>query len=143
MTFAEKVKKARIERGLTQTDLAEKIGVSLRTITSYERDNIQPRPKTLAKLAEAFGVSTKYLADEDCDNPTEGIERDPYIAEAREKFGGRGAFDVEELLDANKSLFAGGEISEEQKDAYFQAIMAAYLACKEEAKKKFGRKSAE
>ncbi|WP_289227713.1 helix-turn-helix transcriptional regulator [Parabacteroides goldsteinii] len=36
MTFGEKVKKARKELGLTQTELGDKIGVSRRTITSHE-----------------------------------------------------------------------------------------------------------
>lgn len=140
MTFAEKVKKARLEQGLTQTDLANKVGVSLRTVTSYERNGIKPRPNTLAKLAEVLKVSTVYLTDITCDNPTEGIERDPFISEARNRFGGKGANDVEELLEANKALFAGGELSEEQKETYFQAITEAYFACRAEAKKRFSNK---
>jgi len=142
MTFAEKVKKARLEQGLTQTDLAEKVGVSLRTITSYEKDGIKPRPKTLAKLAEVLKVSTIYLTDITCDNPTEGIERDPYISEARSLYGSKGALDVEALLEANKSLFAGGELSDDQKEMYFQAITEAYFACRTEAKKRFSNKKA-
>jgi len=142
MTFAEKVKKVRVERGMTQTDLADKIGVSLRTITSYERDNIKPRPKTLAKLAEVLGVSTRYLTSITCDDPTEGIEKDPYITAAREKYGSEGATDVEKLLQANISCFAGGELSEDQKEQFFQAITEAYFACRAEAKKRFSNKKA-
>lgn len=41
----------------------------------------------------------------------------------------------------NAALFAGGELSQDQKDAFFQAVMTAYVTCKEEAKAKFGRKS--
>ena len=44
-------------------------------------------------------------------------------------------------MTANAALFAGGELSQEQKDAFFEAIMASYLTCKEEAKKKFGKAS--
>jgi len=140
MTFSEKVKKARVEQGMTQTELGEKAGVSLRTITAYERDGITPRPKTLAKLAEVLKVSTVYLSDDACENPTEGIEKDPYISEAREKYGSKGALDVEDLLNANKSLFAGGELSEDQKEMFFQAITEAYFACRAEAKKRFSNK---
>lgn len=43
---------------------------------------------------------------------------------------------MEELLQNNAALFAGGELSQEQKDACFQAVMTAYVTCKEEAKKK-------
>ena len=47
---------------------------------------------------------------------------------------------MEQLLADNTALFAGGELSQEQKDAFFEAVMTAYLACKKEAKEKFGRK---
>ncbi|MEE1068555.1 MAG: XRE family transcriptional regulator, partial [Fibrobacteraceae bacterium] len=62
------------------------------------------------------------------------------IEDAREKYGSKGAKDVDKLLADNAALFAGGELSQEQKDEFFQAVMVAYVTCKEEAKKKFGRK---
>ena len=37
------------------------------------------------------------------------------------------------------ALFAGGSISEETKDAYFQAVTEAYFACKNAAKEKYGK----
>ena len=46
-----------------------------------------------------------------------------------------------ELLEANAALFAGGELSQDEKDAFFEAVMKAYLTCKEEAREKFGRKN--
>ena len=52
----------------------------------------------------------------------------------------KGARDVDELLAENTALFAGGKLSQEQKDAFFNAIMTAYVTCKEEAKAKFGHK---
>ena len=47
---------------------------------------------------------------------------------------------MDELLSANTALFAGGELSQEQKDAFFEAVMKAYITCKEEARRKFGKK---
>ena len=143
MTFSEKVKTARLELGLTQTQLAEKVDISLRTVTAYEKGEKSPRAGTMLRLAKALGVSVKFLSDDDCENPLEDIEKDGFIEEARELYGSKGARDVSSLLDENQALFAGGELSEEQKDEFFQAIMAAYLTCKEEAKKKFGKKPAE
>ena len=94
----------------------------------------------MLKLAKALGVSVKFLSDDTCKNPMEDIEKDSYIEEAREKYGAKGAHDVDKLLADNAALFAGGELSQEQKDAFFQAVMTAYVTCKEEAKAKFGRK---
>ena len=141
MTFSEKVKRAREIAGLTQEELAQALGVSRRTVVFYECQGSVPRKSTLAKLAGVLKVSTKYLSCEDCTDPLDEIERDGYVAEARALYGAKGARDVEGLLTANAALFAGGELSQEQKDAFFEAIMASYLTCKEEAKKKFGKAS--
>jgi hypothetical protein len=45
---------------------------------------------------------------------------------------------VETLLSANAALFAGGELSQDEKDAFFEAVTQAYFASKSEAKRKFG-----
>lgn len=142
-SFAEKVKDARNELGLTQAQLGELCGVSGRAIQTYEKAEKMPRQATMLKLAKALHVSVKFLTDDECDNPLEDIEKDGYIEEARERYGAKGVRDVQSLLDENQALFAGGELSEEQKDEFFQAIMAAYLTCKEESKKKFGKRSAD
>ena len=143
MTFSDKIKRSREIAKLTQQELADAIGVSKRTIASYESGGALARRSTMEKLAAALKVSVKFLSDENCMDPLADIEKDTYVEQARALYGAKGVRDMNELLDESKALFAGGEISEEQKDAYFQAIMAAYLASKEEAKKKFGRKDAE
>ena len=136
-TFAEKVREARLQRQLSQTELGNRIGVTIRTITSYEKEGKMPRKKMLYALAKELGVSTRYLIDENCDDPLAEIEEDAYLEEAREKYGASGERDVDGLLAANTALFAGGELSQDQKDAFFAAIVAAYAKCKEEASKKF------
>ena len=51
------------------------------------------------------------------------IEKDGYLEEARERYGSSGARDVDQLLRDNAALFAGGELSQEQKDQFFEAVM--------------------
>ena len=82
-TFSEKVKDARLQLGLSQQQLGEATGVSLRTILSYEKGEKMPRQGTLLKLAKALGVSSKFLIDDLCENPMEDIEKDSYIEDAR------------------------------------------------------------
>ena len=139
--FTDKVRDARIELGMTQTQLGEAVGVSLRTILAYEKGEKKPQQATMLKLAKVLKVSVKFLSDDECENPMEDIEKDGYIEEAREKYGAKGGRDIEQLLADNAALFAGGELTQEQKDEFFQAIMTAYVTCKEEAKAKFGRKN--
>ena len=140
MTFSDKIKRAREVAKLTQNELAQQVGVSQRTIASYESGGAKARRSTIEKLARALMVSVKFLTDDDCIDPLADIEKDDYIDQARAMYGAKGVRDMEELLRENTALFAGGELSQEQKDMFFQAVMTAYVTCKEEASKKFGRK---
>lgn len=140
MTFSDKIKRAREVAKLTQNELAQEVGVSQRTIASYESGGAKARRSTTEKLARALKVSVKYLSDDNCIDPLEDIEKDEYIDQARALYGAKGVRDMDELLRDNAALFAGGELSQEQKDAFFNAVMTAYVTCKEEASKKFGRK---
>lgn len=139
-TFSDKVKEARVSLGISQPQLGKKIGLSVRSVIAYEKGEKKPRPASMLKLAKALGVSVKFLSDDECENPMADIEKDDYIAEARERYGVAGAKNMDELLSANTALFADGELSQEQKDAFFEAVMKAYITCKEEARRKFGKK---
>lgn len=141
MTLGEKIKMARKNQKMTQVQLAEKINVSIRTVKAYENNDQQPRQGNLYMLARVLRVSIKYLTDESCDDPTEDLEKDGYIIQARELHGAKGARDVQELLDDNAALFAGGELSDSEKDIFFQTVMEMYLDSKKQAKEKFGKKT--
>lgn len=55
--------------GLTQSELAERIGVTAKAISKWENHESQPRPEQYPKLAKAFGISamdaTKLIVPED------------------------------------------------------------------------------
>lgn len=140
MTFSDKIIQARKAAKLTQQELADLVGVSKRTIASYECSDAMARRHTIVKLARALKVSVKYLSDPDCTDPLEDIKKDAHVEAARRRYGSTGARDVEALLSENAALFAGGELSQEEKDAFFEAVMRAYVASKDAAKNKFGRK---
>ncbi len=139
-SFAEKLKEAREYMDISQAALAEKVGISQRSITSYENENIIPRGNTIRKLARALNVSVEYLMNENVTDPKAGQDKDAFIDTAREQYGHKGAKEAQELLEQNKALFAGGGLDQEAKDAFFEALMVAYVKCKEEAKKTYGRK---
>lgn len=140
-SFAEKVFDARTELDFSQAQLGEKVGVSLCSILAYEKGEKKPRPNTILKLARVLNVSVKFLTDDNCENPVEDIEKDGYIEEARERYGAKGARDLDTLISENCALFAGGELSADEKDVFFEALTKAYIASKEEARKKFTPKS--
>ncbi len=126
MKFGEKVRKLRKEKGLTQSELAEELKITLRTVQNYESGAVHPKSReTYYRLADIFDVDSNYLMTED-----EEIIRDAY-----EKGGSRSAADVEELIDGICGLFAGGSLPEEDMDSAMKAISDAYFSVKEENKK--------
>lgn len=139
-TTGEKIREGRANLGITQTELAEKIGVTLRTITKYEKQGVMPRGANLQKLAEVLGVSIAYLSNDEIVDSTYGLDEAPYIESARTIYGKRGASDVEQLLTQTKAMFAGGDVPEEDKELFFQAVTEAYFANKQRASEKFTRK---
>lgn len=139
-SFSQKLRETRNMLGLSQQKLGELVGVSMRTIIKYEVDGVRPRPITLRKLAEVLQVSPDYLDVDEIDNPLYGIEKKDYVDQARSRFGQRASKEMDFLLERNAALFAGGEVSQEAKDAYFEAVMKAYLAAKEQARTTFGNK---
>lgn len=59
--FANKLKEMRLKAGLSQRQLAEKIGVTHSVISYYELQERAPSPEVLVKLARIFHVTTDYL----------------------------------------------------------------------------------
>lgn len=126
MTFGEKVKNERNRLGLNQDELAKKIGVTRRVISSYENDSSRPRgTERYKKLAEALGVNINYLLSED----------EAFIADVEDNYGHRGAKQAKELLAEVTGLFAGGEMADEDMREMVDAIQEAYLIAKKNNKK--------
>ena len=64
MTFGSKILMAREAHHLTQQELAERCGLTARTIHNYESGSRMPQTRRIyAKLAEALGISEKELMD--------------------------------------------------------------------------------
>ena len=57
----ERIKQLRIDRNLTQVELAKKLSVSKQAVSNWENDNIQPSIEMLIRIADYFSVSTDYL----------------------------------------------------------------------------------
>lgn len=61
--LSQKVKELRIRKGFSQEELAEKTGLSLRTIQRIENGETDPRGDSLQRLAAAFNVQPNDLID--------------------------------------------------------------------------------
>jgi transcriptional regulator with XRE-family HTH domain len=60
-TLGDRIRRFRIAKGLTQAELAVKIGVPQQTITYYEVRGVSPPPELLVAIADALDVSTDIL----------------------------------------------------------------------------------
>ncbi len=56
MTFGNRLRKLRIDAGLTQEELAAKSGMARSSIAKFERDEREPLLTTANRLANALGV---------------------------------------------------------------------------------------
>lgn len=61
MDLGTRLKNLRVERGLSQRDLAALAGCSHQTIATLERNENNDRIITLGKLCQIFNVSPDYL----------------------------------------------------------------------------------
>ena len=59
--FADNIKRLRKDRGLTQTELADIIGISLASIQGYEAERVWPAMDTVKSLAKALKVTESEL----------------------------------------------------------------------------------
>lgn len=60
--FNERLKLLRKKHNLTQSILAEKLGIAKTTLASYEQGKNEPNMDTIQKIAIYFNVSTDYLS---------------------------------------------------------------------------------
>lgn len=59
--FSERLKRLRMEKGITQKELADRLHISRSTIAGYESLGKEPDGEKLCALADFFGVSVDYL----------------------------------------------------------------------------------
>ena len=64
MNISDRIKSLRIEKGNTQLEIAEKLGIIVESYRKYELGSRVPAKKSLEKLANVFDVSVSYLIGE-------------------------------------------------------------------------------
>lgn len=61
VSFGNTLRALRLEKGYSQTKVAQKIGISVSMIGLYENSTRMPSFETLIKIASLFHVSTDFL----------------------------------------------------------------------------------
>ena len=103
-TFGDKIRKLRKEKKMTQQKLGDMVGVSHRTIRSWEVEGRYPKQSSLyQKLADAFQCQVSYLMN---DNETVCLGNDEPSEYA-------GAKQARQILEQVAALFASGTMTNE------------------------------
>ncbi len=61
MTFGKRLNQTRREQGQTAQQMADMLGIGLRSYRAYESGDREPHFASLIKIADFLGVSTDYL----------------------------------------------------------------------------------
>lgn len=84
--IAKRIKQARIEKNMTQLNLADAMGVSYQAVSNWERGSSMPDISKLGDLCAALGLTVNELL---------GLEKKPAVSKALE----REELTVEELVE--------------------------------------------
>lgn len=107
MNFGEKIRALRQDRGLTQQQVADDLGISLRAWVYYENGHRFPPQPLLRALSEYFGVSADSLISER--EPESLIDSLPTLS-------------PQDLLQQVGSLLAGGHLDAEDRAKFLSAL---------------------
>ena len=117
-TFGDKIRKLRKEKKMTQQKLGDMVGVSHRTIRSWEVEGRYPKQSSLyQKLADAFQCQVSYLMN---DNETVCLGNDEPSEYA-------GAKQARQILEQVAALFASGTMTTGTNNSISRAIFSGSL----------------
>lgn len=106
MQISQKVKKLRENLGMTQVDLSQTSGISIRMIQRYEAGTYKPSFEAINKLAAALHTTVDTLSSEE-----------ETVTEARD--------DLMKHAQAVSALLAGGKIPDEDRAEVMRIIIEA------------------
>lgn len=120
--FAGRLKELRIEKGMTQVQLAEVLGVSKGTIAMWETNKRQPNFETLHELSDIFDKRIDYILgySNDASSP----------ASTEEEIEQMGVWAAEESFQETVTAFL--QLDAYGKDAVESLIRAELIRCREQ-----------
>ena len=111
--LGEKIAEQRKKLGLSQEELAEKLNISQKSISKYERGNRRPSYEVLTSMASLFCVSADYLLE--LENGGETVFGEKIVEQRKRK--GITQQELADALNISRSTLAGYE-AENKKPSY-------------------------
>ena len=116
--ISDNIRYLRTRKGLSQTAMAEEVGLKRGNIASYEKELAQPSIENLVKIADYFGVDIHQMVNEDLQNSLkkETLEKNPFKL-LEESFPIKGLKDrVRALKENHKPESTITRLKEQNKD---------------------------
>lgn len=110
MTAINRIKALRLEHGLRQIDLANKIGVLQSTISQWENGKVEPDIEALIKIASIFETSIDNVLGEETPRPpiSSGGEWVPVLGEVAAGIPIEAVEDIVDYEEIDSALAATG-----------------------------------
>ena len=117
MSIGERIKKLRNKKGITQLELANKLFVTDKTVSSWELDRTEPSLEVLVKLSDILDYNVGYLIYGD--NPKNDVETEIKIkiTESEYKI-------INEFMNKNSEIL---KENNRQLDTYYQPSYRKFL----------------
>lgn len=128
MSIGKKIKQLRENKGLSQKELADSLGVTQQAIDAWERSITNPRKKSIDKLSSFFNVNGGFFFEDDIQNKTPSNEM---IIKKENK-----PKDLIKLLEKEEYTLNGEIVTQEDRDKIKRVIEALYWDAKEKNKRK-------
>lgn len=103
ISVGKQIQDLRKQNNLNQTQLADKIGVSLTQLQRYENKGVQPPADILKKLADTFNISIDYLVYGDTEQKAQqSIKDNELLAQfkAVEQLDNKDKSTIKDIIDA-------------------------------------------
>lgn len=109
--FWRELEKARKDAEMTQSELAQRVGITERSVYNYEKNSRAPKVDIVEKFAQALGVPSEILM--------RGLAGESTSGQWNEK-------ELEKLLLQIQLMFDSG-LDERRKERFFQEVAMAYF----------------
>ena len=105
--FSQVIKKLRKEKGLTQQELANIVGITATGVSYWESGNAVPNTETLNKLANYFGVTVNFLLGVKYKIEMEDNSRTAILFRKAEQVDPKEKEKLLDILDSTIDIFLG------------------------------------
>lgn len=106
------IKRLRLQNGMTQKNLADKLFVSAQAVSRWENGEVEPSITTVMELSKIFGVSTDEILGVEAQETTNNDTQDNYQREESYRQiltlceqCNRPIYDSDEIIRENKTVF--------------------------------------